>query len=250
MHKLKIDWGDLELAFDNGSYEMSYFLDLETGEVPLVADEDRDYIEDPPETLQDWQRQAAAQARAIEEGEGERFLSVPRRDSREGYRDMEHFIATVASPRLRDRLDRAITGRGAFRRFRDVLAEHPPEETRWYAFEQQRAQQRIIDWLESIEVEPSNPPRAVEVPVSEPPASGDSLFEELTLLVLYLASWEEKLPTGGTVHRAWKGHVFKVLDRLQEQGLINQSRKAKSLYLTDEGVALAQELEERYSAVY
>ncbi len=249
MRKLKIDWGELEMAFDNGSFEMSYFLDLETGEVPLVSDEDRDYIEEPLEALHEWQQEAAKQAKAIEEGDGERFIEVPMRDSHEGYRDMERFIATVASPRLRERLDRAIAGRGAFRRFRDVLAEHPPEETRWYAFKQHRVQQRILDWLESIDVEPSNPPEPVEIPESEPPASGDSLLEELTLLVLYLASWEEKSPAGGTVRRAWKGHVFKVLDQLQEKGFVNQSRKAKSLYLTEEGVARAQELEERYSDV-
>ncbi len=247
MRKLKIDWGDLEMAFDTGSMEMSHYLDLETGEVPMVTEDDRSYLEEPDDDLQDWQKEAVEQAKAIEEGYGERFLSVPGQSSHEGYRDMERFIATVASPRLRDRLDRAIVGRGAFRSFRGVLAEHPPEETRWYAFKQQRLQQRILDWLESNDVEPSNPPEPVEVPESERPASGDSLLEELTLLVLYLASWEEKLPTGDTVHRAWKGHVFEVLDRLQDKGLINQSRKAKSLYLTDQGVALAKELEERYS---
>ncbi len=128
-----------------------------------------------------------------------------------------------------------------------MLAEHPQEETRWYAFKERSIQQRILDWLESIDVEPSNPPEPVEVPESEPPASGHSLLEELTLLVLYLASWEEKLPAGDTVRRAWKGHVFKVLDRLQERGFIHQSRKAKSLVLTDEGVALAKEFEERHS---
>lgn len=249
MGKLNIDWGELEMAFDNGSYEMSFYLDLETGKVPMVTDEDRMYIEDPPDILPDWQRQAVEQAAAIAEGEDERFLSVPMRDSHEGYRDMERFIATVASPSLRDRLDRAISGRGAFRRFRDVLAEHPPEETRWYAFKQQRDQRRMLDWLESIDVEPSNPPQPVEVPESEPSASGDSLLEELTLLVLYLASWEEEHTIAGTVRRAWKGHVFKVLDQLQDRGLIRQSRKAKSLLLTDEGIALAKALEEHYSDV-
>ncbi len=249
MRKLKIDWGELEMAFDSGSFEMSYYLDLETGKVPLVSDEDRDYLDEPDDDLQDWQKQAAEQAKAIDEGDGTRYVHVPRRSSHESYRDMERFIATVPSPRLRDRLDRAIEGRGAFRSFRGVLAEHPQEETRWYALKQRRLQQRILDWLESIDVEPSNPHAPVEIPKSEPPASGDSLLEELTLLVLYLASWEEKLPAGDTVRRAWKGHVFKVLDRLQERGWIHQSRKAKSLYLTDEGVALATELEERYSGV-
>ena len=250
MRKLKIDWGELDLAFDNSSYEMSYYLDLETGEVPLIVDEDRDYLGEPADDLQDWQKQAAERARAIEEGKGERYLGVPRRSSHEGYREMERFIGTVASPRLRDRLELAIEGRGAFRRFRGVLAEEPHEETRWYAFKQRSIQQEILDWLESIDVEPSNPPEPVEIPEAEPPRqSGESLLEDLTLLVLYLASWEEEGPIGGTIRRAWKGHLFEVLDRLEEQGFIRQTRKAKSLSLTDQGVARAKELEERYSDV-
>ncbi len=246
MRKLKINWGDLELAIDTGSFEMSHYLDLETGEVPMVTEEDRDRLDEPTDSLQDWEKEAVEQARAIEEGLGERYVGVPGQSSHEGYRDMERFIATVARPRLRDRLDRAIEGRGAFRRFRDVLAEHPEEGTRWYALKELHVQKRMLDWLESIDVEPSNPLKLIEVPESKPVEGSDSLLEELTLLVLYLASWEEEVP-GGSVRRAWKGHVFEVLDRLQERGLINQSRRAKSLHLTGEGIALARELEERHS---
>ena len=39
MKKLKEDWGMIELAFDDSSYEHSHFLDLETGEVLFVAEE-------------------------------------------------------------------------------------------------------------------------------------------------------------------------------------------------------------------
>ncbi len=248
MRKLKINWSDLELGSDTGFSSISHFLDLETGEVLMVSDEDRDYLEDPIDSLQDWEKEAAERARAVEEGYGERYIRVPGQDSREGYRDMEHFIGTVASPRLGDRLERAIAGRGAFRRFRDVLAEQPKEETRWYAYKELRLQQRMLDWLESIDVEPINPPKPVEVPESEPSESSESFFEELTLLVLYLASWEEQGP-GGSLRRAWKGHVFETLDRLQDRGLINQRRRSKSVTLTQEGIALAQELEERYSDI-
>jgi hypothetical protein len=70
-----------------------------------------------------------------------------------------------------------------------------------------------------------------------------------TLLLIYLCSWEERLQSDLTVRRAWKGYLFEVLDALAEQGLIQQSRRAKSLTLTEEGVLRAQELEERYSRV-
>jgi DNA-binding PadR family transcriptional regulator len=50
-----------------------------------------------------------------------------------------------------------------------------------------------------------------------------------------------------TVHRAWKGYLFAALDALEEQGYISQTRRAKSLTLTEEGLRRAQELEARYT---
>lgn len=54
--------------------------------------------------------------------DSDRWLWVDCEGSRDGYRDMERFIGTVSDPGRADRLDIVITGRGAFRRFRDVLA--------------------------------------------------------------------------------------------------------------------------------
>jgi hypothetical protein len=44
---------------------------------------------------------------------------VAHEGSREGYRDIELFIATMEDPAIIDRLQIAITGTGAFRRFKD-----------------------------------------------------------------------------------------------------------------------------------
>ena len=38
MRKLAINWVELELAFDNSSYEFAYYLDTETGKVLVVTD--------------------------------------------------------------------------------------------------------------------------------------------------------------------------------------------------------------------
>jgi hypothetical protein len=67
---------------------------------------------------------------------------------------MEAFIATVTSARLQERLGAAIRGRGAFRRFKDVLAAAPAERARWFAFKDQRVRQRVLAWLadEGIEL--------------------------------------------------------------------------------------------------
>ena len=46
-----------------------------------------------------------------------------------------------------DRLARAISGRGAFRRFKDVLFDRPGLLTRWYAFSNDRQRGRARSWL-------------------------------------------------------------------------------------------------------
>lgn len=107
----------------------------------------------------------------------------------------------------------------------------------------------MVEWLKGKGVEPTNPIELPPEPEPEPEeeSSRDALIEELTLLLIYLCSWEERLLPDLTVHRAWKGHLFEVLDALEEKGYIAQTRRAKSLTLTEEGVLRAQEIEERYT---
>jgi hypothetical protein len=66
-----------------------------------------------------------------------------------GYRDMEDFAARVREPRTRDLLERAIAGRGAFRRFKDALLDYPDLRRAWFAFHDTRGERRAIEWLAS-----------------------------------------------------------------------------------------------------
>lgn len=174
MKRLKIDLDELEIALENASWEMSYYLDLETGEILMTTEEARWELEsiyeefyDPenPEAfditevvaqsdLPDWRQQMVLEADQIEAGYGSRFISIPQADSHEGYRDMEDFIHTVRDERLQNRLWRAIKGRGAFRYFKDVLLDYPRERERWFKFRDDRTRQRALDWLESVGIEP------------------------------------------------------------------------------------------------
>ena len=77
----------------------------------------------------------------------ERWLAVHGEGSREGYRDMELFIASVEDPGRAERLAVAIKGRGAFRRFKDELARWPGELERWHALSEERQRGRARSWL-------------------------------------------------------------------------------------------------------
>jgi len=91
-----------------------------------------------------WPAPAVDYAREIGQEDGDesddpdKWLWVHCEGSRDGYRDMERFIGTVRAPGRADRLEVAISGRGAFRRFKDVLGSWPGELDRWYEFSAER----------------------------------------------------------------------------------------------------------------
>jgi len=175
---IAVDWAGLEAAFENHSPEVRSFLDHETGEVITV----------------------------IGEGEGEhddvrihpeRYLQVEPIPSREQYRIMERFIATVPFPRLAERLSDAIVGKGAFRRFKDCIAQHPDERKRWFSFRDVLVHQFILDWCKANHVEAANHPDwATDLPPppeassEEPPETvEDDKRPETADLKRYLQAW-------------------------------------------------------------
>jgi len=136
--RLKIDLDELCSAMEDSSYEHDYYLDLETGEILFVSD----YTgEEKTEKLKD----------RIEEGYG-RYEQIPKAEPHEGYEDMGDFIATVKDQHLAELLEVAIDGKGAFRRFKDVLTHYPEERERWFRFKDNRMEQRALEWLDDIGV--------------------------------------------------------------------------------------------------
>ncbi len=74
---------------------------------------------------------------------------------------------------------------------------------------------------------------------------------DLTMMLLYLTRWTEdsvkKLPPGTKVGwRSWKRHEWEALDRLQEEGMVVFSYRAKSLGLTEEGDRDTRRLLKKY----
>ncbi len=73
-------------------------------------------------------------------------------------------------------------------------------------------------------------------------------IKELTLLLLYLSSWEED-DGSVSVHRNWKGYLFETLDELHENNYIYGSCQARSIYFAESGIEKARELLEKYLKV-
>ncbi|THF73605.1 UPF0158 family protein [Cohnella fermenti] len=132
--------GMIVASYDMHFDELDDFLNIETGEVVSLRMDHRDEEEEELSEI-------------IEEGFGEVYFRVPKRESSEGYNDMEEFADTVADRRLQSALFRALSGgRGVFRRFKDALSADSRELERYYRFVEERNLVRILDWLESIDV--------------------------------------------------------------------------------------------------
>lgn len=132
-----MDWEALEDAFENNAPEVHSYLHLSTGEVLRVVDG----IADP----QMHSRIAADAA----------YVRVEPVSSREQYRWMERFIQMLDPSDLRDELSLAIDGRGAFRRFKDVLDREADELTRWHVFSGDRRRGRARAWLAMHALKPA-----------------------------------------------------------------------------------------------
>lgn len=104
-------------------------------------------------TAEVWPNAAMEDFEDITENDGDdtddpdRWLWVHPQGSRSGYRDMEWFISEIDDPEVVDRLRIAISGRGAFRRFKDTLSRWPDLMARWYVFSEERQRGRARAWL-------------------------------------------------------------------------------------------------------
>ncbi|HEY1233186.1 MAG TPA: UPF0158 family protein, partial [Candidatus Binatia bacterium] len=120
--RVPIDWDDLELALTMHSDEQHCCLNLRTGKIELVVNS---FTGDD----------VGLSEEEVETGFAEGYLiPVEPISSRVEYGWMAEFAETVADRRLRERLDLALDGRGAFHRFKVALANYPAERARWLAF--------------------------------------------------------------------------------------------------------------------
>lgn len=69
--------------------------------------------------------------------------------------------------------------------------------------------------------------------------------KELTLILLYLTSWEEEI-LDMKYPRSWKGYDFGILDELADDDLISGGSRSKSVAITDTGINKAKELLKKY----
>lgn len=123
---------DLEMALDDNSFLMSWYIDLQENKVTFIS-ESFDDDEDLTQLIES-------------DTEGERFIPIPPGMSREGYAQMERFIGQVKDENAQRILSKSIDGSGAFSRFRDCLFDLNLEDD-WHEFKGREDRENALDWL-------------------------------------------------------------------------------------------------------
>ena len=176
-----------------------WFLDLETGEVQMHLSDDLQAGLDEEETEVD---------RLIEENP-ERYEDIPKYAGHEEYKLMCRFAESVDEDDIRERLDLALQGKGAFGRFRDVVFRYPDLKAKWFAARQEALLKEALDWLDSLDIEPVYDLRRITPEPAGPPAQHPSGGPKIGLLdMLLLGAPEGKTELlNGQVLRQLNAHT-------------------------------------------
>jgi len=121
-----------------------------TGKFIIITDEhiyaaERDApLDDRPEWEQEVIRETAEFLAREDDGDN---VPLPSRYDIHEYAIMERFCSTVANRKIAIDLFRSISGKGAFRKFKDALLRHGIEKS-WYAYKDEAYKEIAREWCE------------------------------------------------------------------------------------------------------
>jgi hypothetical protein len=144
---LQVKLQDILEGMDFQSDEQSSFLNLTTGEVVSVTDEELRAAENdaPLEDFPEWQHDAIRIAGEILETD--HYLPLPDRFEIHEYQIMERFCLSIDDEDMREDLCDAIRGRGAFRRFKDRMQLYGMAEE-WDQYRDAALREIAMAWCE------------------------------------------------------------------------------------------------------
>lgn len=131
----------VELAMRDGDLANYHFLDTETGEVIFFSD-----YSDSSKVVE----------KRLEEMEDSRYIPIERIPSEEQYQWMRDFIDDIVAKedeQAAEKLSIAIHGKGAFRRFNDVINSIGDGWTDcWHQWENDSLYEAMKEWFKSLPI--------------------------------------------------------------------------------------------------
>jgi hypothetical protein len=153
---IKIDWDEVEAAFDSPSEETQAYLDLVTGNLVLDGEGEGDPFEDEDDN--DVERNAVDPPREMRRDPTRLYVTPPSLDERIDW--LRSFLDSGAKLNggVAEGLRRALDADDPIAEVAGVLRDHADERESWFLFRSERLHELIDEWLEDNEVQVIEPP--------------------------------------------------------------------------------------------
>jgi hypothetical protein len=137
MAKIKIDGGMLTMALETYG-EMSWYLDVETGEfIPFSEYGDNPEDIDPDDF----------------DNNPQRYRYIEPIDSHDGFHIMQDFVETLPDSEAKRTLTKSLTRPKPFRNFKDDLYDFPQVQDQWYKYHEKNLLEIAKDWLKEQKID-------------------------------------------------------------------------------------------------
>jgi hypothetical protein len=151
---IKIDWDEIEAAFDNKREDLVYYLDLVTGQVVLEGEgEEADFEDD-----HDLQDENGKDDAPNHEATTRLYIEPPDQEEEIGW--MEYFVeeADDLDPVILGKLRKSLDEPEPLNAFRDELRSDEAARDRWFLYRTERLHETVDAWLDANQVHCSEPP--------------------------------------------------------------------------------------------
>jgi hypothetical protein len=156
MSKIEIDLDELVLSFgfDDEELAKEYF-DRETGNIINIPRSVMKALEGDmeEEELDDWEKELLEDAEAVLEDMEDRYLVIPNIESDYFYRAMQSFAEEVQDNDIKNELLKALNSLNPMRQFKNAISNHMEVQNLWYDYEDNKAKEYVIEWLEKNKIE-------------------------------------------------------------------------------------------------
>ena len=134
------------------SDEATSYINRKTGELFTVTDEMFSLAEDPDEAADapEWEKELLPKVREVTASED--FIPLPSKSDVHEWSIMERFARSVSDGDVRDELETALHGRGAFGRFKDALHRRGIADA-WYRYRDAALEEIAIKFLAANRIE-------------------------------------------------------------------------------------------------
>jgi hypothetical protein len=128
--------------------EISSYLNIKTGQIITITEEDIRAVEDGDalDDYPEWQLENIRTTSEFLDNEDD-YLALPTKFDLDEYRLMEKFCLSVEGRGVSETLYSSIIGRGAFRRFKDAVHRVGLADE-WYLYRDKAIRQIAIDWCD------------------------------------------------------------------------------------------------------